>query len=320
MEKKNVKKRAGRRLFAGMLIIALAMPVSVASGRYGLTSARAETDAKTQLTDSQIRTLYQKESYSRQAVHDPSIVTTDGSDGKTQYYVFGTMMSVAKTKDLMNWNDTSVSGEDKNKLFGKKSNGTVVTAGYNEALQQNEQTGTQTLYGKDGTAYSVNFGTYNINLWLGSSDLRGKTWAPDVIYNKEMKKWCMYYSVTDNNHAVIVLLTADSIEGPYVYQAPIVFGGFNNSKGQHGYFGDTDMNLVDGALEPDGTLPKRYTEVNWGDYWVSDIDPCVFYDDEGNLWMSYGSWSGGIFMLELDEKTGLRDYSVKYESDYASKK
>jgi arabinan endo-1,5-alpha-L-arabinosidase len=38
----------------------------------------------------------------------------------------------------------------------------------------------------------------------------------------------------------------------------------------------------------------------------------VFYDEQGKLWMSYGSWSGGIWMLELDEKTGLRDYDVTY--------
>jgi arabinan endo-1,5-alpha-L-arabinosidase len=39
----------------------------------------------------------------------------------------------------------------------------------------------------------------------------------------------------------------------------------------------------------------------------------VFYDEDGKLWMSYGSWSGGIWMLELDEYTGLRDYDVNYE-------
>jgi arabinan endo-1,5-alpha-L-arabinosidase len=38
----------------------------------------------------------------------------------------------------------------------------------------------------------------------------------------------------------------------------------------------------------------------------------VFYDEQGKLWMSYGSWSGGIYMLELDEETGLRDYDVTY--------
>jgi arabinan endo-1,5-alpha-L-arabinosidase len=38
----------------------------------------------------------------------------------------------------------------------------------------------------------------------------------------------------------------------------------------------------------------------------------VFYDEEGKLWMTYGSWSGGIWMIELDEETGLRDYDVEY--------
>jgi len=38
----------------------------------------------------------------------------------------------------------------------------------------------------------------------------------------------------------------------------------------------------------------------------------VFYDENGKLWMSYGSWSGGIWMLELNEETGLRDYDVEY--------
>ena len=34
------------------------------------------------------------------------------------------------------------------------------------------------------------------------------------------------------------------------------------------------------------------------------IDPSVFYDGDGRMWMVYGSWSGGIFLLELDEATG----------------
>ena len=311
MERKHKRTKVGKRLLAGLLAAVLVLTGSLVPGQHTIP-VQAASETKTELTDAQVRSLYQRESYSRQSVHDPSIVTTTGSDGKTSYYVFGTMMGVAKTTDLMNWKDTNVNGEDKDRLFGG--------AGYNKAFEKNALTGTQTLYGEDGTPYEVEFGTYNINTWLGSSDLRGKTWAPDVIYNEKMEKWCMYYSITDNAHAVIVLLTADNIEGPYEYQAPVVFGGFNNNQGRHGDYRNTDMNLVEGALESDGSLPGRYTEVdNWGNYWVSDIDPCVFYDDEGRLWMSYGSWSGGIFMLALDERTGLRDYSIKYESDYEAK-
>ena len=39
--------------------------------------------------------------------------------------------------------------------------------------------------------------------------------------------------------------------------------------------------------------------------WPNAIDPCVFFDRESRLWMVYGSYSGGIFILEMDPETGL---------------
>lgn len=35
------------------------------------------------------------------------------------------------------------------------------------------------------------------------------------------------------------------------------------------------------------------------------VDPAVFYDKDEKLWMVYGSYSGGIFITELDPNTGL---------------
>lgn len=35
------------------------------------------------------------------------------------------------------------------------------------------------------------------------------------------------------------------------------------------------------------------------------IDPHTFYDAQGKLWMVYGSYSGGFFILEMDDATGL---------------
>ena len=34
------------------------------------------------------------------------------------------------------------------------------------------------------------------------------------------------------------------------------------------------------------------------------IDPTVFTDKTGKMWMVYGSWSGGIYILEIDKNTG----------------
>ena len=36
------------------------------------------------------------------------------------------------------------------------------------------------------------------------------------------------------------------------------------------------------------------------------------YDEAGELWLFYGSWSGGIALLKLDNQTGLRDLSYDY--------
>ncbi len=139
----------------------------------------------------------------------------------------------------------------------------------------------------------------------------GYLWAPDIVYNDEMGKYCVYLSANgDNWKSNIVLLTADDFGGPYEYAGSVVYGGFDESN-----YEETDVKEVLGT----DSLPERYLTYGtgnrkWGDMFPNCIDPCVFYDEDGNLWMTYGSWSGGIFMLELDEETGLRDVSVTYET------
>ena len=220
----------------------------------------------------------------RVSVHDPSIVWDPSS--KT-YYIFGSHRAVAKTTDLMSW--TTV--------------GPVVstTAFKTPAVKKVK---------KGGVEYDLDF---NAEAWSrrgsASYDISGNLWAPDVIWNPIMKKWCMYMSVNgDNWYSSIVLLTADQIEGPYTYQAPVVISGFQSGDS----YKDTDLEVVIGTLS---SLPERYDigGNGWRTRWPNCIDPCVFYDEKGKLWMTYGSWFGGIFMLELDENTGLRDYDVTYE-------
>jgi len=36
------------------------------------------------------------------------------------------------------------------------------------------------------------------------------------------------------------------------------------------------------------------------------IDPAIFHDDDGSLWMTYGSYWSGIKLIQLDPKTGKR--------------
>ena len=44
------------------------------------------------------------------------------------------------------------------------------------------------------------------------------------------------------------------------------------------------------------------------DLFPNAIDPDLFYDKDGKLWMTYGSWSGGIFELQIDKESGKPVY------------
>ena len=230
-------------------------------------------------------------SLKRVSVHDPSIVWEQASQ---TYYIFGSHRAAAKTTDLMSW--TSFQAPWATASSTNAANSAAFT------------TPQVTKVKKGGVAYDLNFNAFN---WSkrGSNgyNVDGNMWAPDVIWNKQMQKWCMYLSVNgDNWYSSIILLTADKITGPYRYQAPVVMSGFHTGTA----YKDTDLELVIGTQ---ASLPGRYAVGNgWGRRYPNCIDPCVFYDEEGKLWMSYGSWSGGIWMLELDEETGLRDYDVTY--------
>lgn len=252
--------------------------------------------AQTELTTAEAKSLYKNVSKRRQSVHDPSVVYESTSK---RYYIFGSHRAQAYTTDLKNW--TWFTSPWK---VGSNNNASNADAFVTPKVTKVKKGGVE-----------VDLPAFNAKDWAARTDasynIDGNMWAPDVIYNPVMQKWCQYLSVNgDKWHSSIILLTSDQIEGPYEYQAPVVISGFDN--GSHS-FKDTDVELVLGTMT---TLPSRYNT------WVNtrilgmpnNIDPCVFYDEEGILWMAYGSWSGGIFILKLDEETGLRDYDVTYST------
>ena len=238
----------------------------------------------------------------RVSVHDPSVVWMPNTK---YYYIFGSHRATARSQDLMNWSTV-------NSQWGTvNSAGTTVNNVANEKAFVTNMTKTVTVGGEerelkfDAQAWSAAYGDYSIN---------GNMWAPDVIYNPVLQLWCMYLSINGPHwNSSIILLTSKNIAGPYVYQAPVVISGFNVTGAPASLtYKNTDLEL---AIGTQNSLPGRYnTGSNWGRRWPHAIDPCVFYDEDGRLWLSYGSWSGGIWMLELDENTGLRDYDVKYPS------
>lgn len=221
----------------------------------------------------------------RVSVHDPSVI----KDGST-YYVFGSHIEAAKSTNLRDWT--------------RFSNG----------------------YARTG---NVEFGDLSANLqkafaWAGEDlgDCEGgfAVWAPDVVWNPDYVNadgskgaYLMYFCTSsDYRTSVIAYAAAQNIEGPYTFVDTLIYSGF------------TDTTVM--ATSATKNVNRRYSntniqelidagEVTLNNAWFNNhafnnrmypnaIDPTIYYDTDGRMYMCYGSWSGGIFTLEIDKATG----------------
>lgn len=274
--------------------------------------------AQTAVGDNDLANAYATQTITgRIAVHDPSIVM-DVTEPITnpKYYIYGSHLGRAKTYATgyyQIWN-TFKTGEENTGT----SNSLFADVNFKDAYTTHVIKKVKNSKGEE-----VAFGNFDAHGWqYEGNTVKGMQWAPDVIYNKTMKKWCMYMSLNgDHWCSSIVCFVSDNIEGPWTYQGPVVFSGFQGTYAHNSYAAADDWKHTDFAIATGETaLPSRYKVADkWGTYWPNCIDPCVFYDDDDNLWMSYGSWSGGIFMIRLDKTNGLRDYTYTFPYQISGK-
>ena len=272
--------------------------------------------AQTPVGDNDLANAYATQTITgRIAVHDPSIVmdVTGSNANNPLYYIYGSHLGRAKTYATGNyqiWN-TFKTGEENagtsNSLFADV-NGKLVN--FKDAYSTQLVKKVKNYKGEE-----VDFPNFDAHAWQAKgNNVKGMQWAPDIIYNKTMKKWCMYMSLNgDNWCSTIVCFISDDLEGPWIYQGPVVCSGFSGRYAHNGFAASGDWKNTDLAIATGCTsLPQQYNTDEWSPYGPNCIDPCVFYDDDDNLWMSYGSWFAGIFMIKLDKENGLRDYTNTY--------
>ena len=233
----------------------------------------------------------------RVAVHDPSIVR----DNNGTYYIFGTHGCAAKSEDMINWESIACGINDNNRLLVPE--GKTLRETLSEPLGWTD-------------AYQLSRGD-------NPDTLQTNIWASTVIYNEEMGKYCYYASssVWGSTGSVIWFATSDNIEGPYNYEDAIVYSGFNKLVNDGKFYSRvnschyTFTNI--GDLFRDGVYSKKDLEnAPWfndnGHYndavYPNCIDPALFYDNDGRLWMTYGSYFGGTYIMPIDESTGKPDY------------
>ena len=134
--------------------------------------------------------------------------------------------------------------------------------------------------------------------WIGGTNDSGfvQWWAPDIVAAPDGGYWLYTCCVSDAlvnidgtnySKACIILMESDTIEpGSFVYKGVLMQ-----------------------SCIPEGTE---------GAIDVNSIDPQIIYDTDGKMYMAYGSFGTGNWMLELDPKTGLRkDKMYKKDTFYS---
>jgi len=219
------------------------------------------------------------------SVHDPSIFK-DHKTGK--YYVFGSHLAQAVSDDMITWKNLGVQG-------------------YNNS----------SVYGKLETALAGSFE------WAGydDSDCKGgfAVWAPEIIYN-EFYEWedgdkgayMLYYSASSTYcRSCIGYAVSKNVESGYEYVDTIIYSGFtsneayDNNSVKNKYVGNTNVFDVYGVDDISEIRSSYFNRTNYNtSLFPNAIDASLFFDEDGRLWMVYGSWSGGIWILEMDKTTG----------------
>ncbi len=295
-----MRKRTYSRLLAG------AMAVMLSAGTIGTPQAVwAEKTAATETKTENIK---------RVTVHDPSIV----KDSKTgTYYVFGSHMATAKSDDLVNW--TQIAKDYEFPIAGKDD----------------------PVYGNvvENFAESFRWAGYNDGD-CATTESKLAVWAPDVFWDEDYEwqdgskgAYLMYYTASSTwRRSCIGVAVSKTIEGPYAHLDTLVYSGMTANEGTDGNSKrdtkwDNDYLNFKELIEK-GSKGGGIDAVS-DDWFKADgsyntavapncIDPAIIRSTDGKIYMSYGSWSGGLFMLEIDPKTGLAIYPGVDGTDAAS--
>ncbi len=107
---------------------------------------------------------------------------------------------------------------------------------------------------------------------------KGFFWAPDVILHDQ--RYLVYYSVSDfgKQTSAIALATNRSLDPS-----------------------SPDYRWIDEGIVIRSQEGSPYNA----------IDPAITFDNDGRMWMAFGSFWGGIYLVELDPQTGKRKSADK---------
>ena len=285
--------------------------------------------------------MYQNNDVRHVVIHDPSIVKSQ--DGV--YYSVGSHMGMGKSTDLINWDGLGFTMDGNNYLSttDKTWKDTLAVPlewcmKYQRALPDryyNDERGNTFEYNcwANDIIYNDTIGKYCLYgccsvwgatasaIWLCVSDnIEGPYTYVDTLIESGItskKRFDKEHPQSDSN--------TDEEKKFIAEHSPVIYAlDWNNSnipalidKGRL----DT---LTAGKIDNTKFLGmpgyRWVTYDGFYNFWMSNypncIDPTAFTDANGDMWLVYGSYSGGCYVQKLDKSTGLVDY--EFMQDYVN--
>ncbi len=212
--------------------------------------------------------------------HDPSFVEQVNSSGKSTYYLFST-----------GWADQTTEGD---------------TRTYGNAIHSSTDLITWEYKGRtfDVATRDEDFVDTKAGKWLydgncqGYSEKDASWWAPDIVPCPAGGYW-LYTCVVDGSEDSLNNQEGMQIGGGKYARACILL--YYSKTLRAGSFKPVTDENGDPVVLMQSSILRGETVAD-----VNGIDPQIIYDTDGKMYMAYGSFGSGDYMIELDPATGMR--------------
>ena len=236
--------------------------------------------------------------------HDPSLIEVTDSTGLPIYYIFSTGWA-----DRTNDGTISTYGNAIHVSYDGMKTWEFLGRTFDYETRDEDFINTRSgawLYreGVDSTT------TGELSTVAGDNEYSENSaswWAPDIVAKPDGSGYWLYTCVVDGSgdHSGIV---ADPALPNYRYARACILL-YESDSLEPGSFKPVLDENGDPAVLMQSTILRGESVRD-----VNGIDPQIIFDPDGNMYMAYGSFGSGNYMIELDPETGLRKDGMGWQS------
>ena len=229
--------------------------------------------------------------------HDPSLIEVQGSDGRPVYYIFST-----------GWNNRSESVTTGGMTYGNAIHvsydgmKTWMYLGRTFDWETRDEDFVDTkagrfLYSEGHTAEDQGFPSGG----NGYSASDAGWWAPDIVAKPDGSGYWLYTCVVDGSEYANGRLEGLQLDGESRLYSRACILLYESETLDAGSFKPVMDENGEQYAFVQCSIPRTGESHD-----VNAIDPQIIFDEDGNMYMAYGSFGSGNYLLELDPATGLR--------------